>query len=208
MPTHCGTCRCAGVVSRIEVTSYAHGSTELLAVQIDAAINSGNSGGPAFNNAGECVGIAFQVCQASMVSPLNWCLRFPHSHHESLQAGSETKLLRVPSCHSHDSAGYAIAISLALTRASPKACSWSGAGQTCHHGVHLLQSYAGGEAENIGWIIPTPVIHHFLTDFITNGAFTGFPALGIKWQRMESAFLRCCSASGTCHIFNATLDLL
>ncbi len=33
-----------GVISRIEVTSYAHGSTELLAVQIDAAINSGNSG--------------------------------------------------------------------------------------------------------------------------------------------------------------------
>jgi len=54
-----------------------------------------------------------------------------------------------------------------------------------------LQSYAGGEAENIGWIIPTPVIHHFLTDFTTNGAFTGFPALGIKWQRMQSAFLRC-----------------
>lgn len=35
----------AGVVSRIEVTSYAHSSTELLGVQIDAAINSGNSGG-------------------------------------------------------------------------------------------------------------------------------------------------------------------
>ena len=34
-----------GVVSRIEVSSYAHGGSDLLAVQIDAAINSGNSGG-------------------------------------------------------------------------------------------------------------------------------------------------------------------
>ena len=34
-----------GVVSRVEHDSYAHSSIELLAVQIDAAINSGNSGG-------------------------------------------------------------------------------------------------------------------------------------------------------------------
>ena len=33
----------SGVVSRIEVTSYVHGAAELLGVQIDAAINSGNS---------------------------------------------------------------------------------------------------------------------------------------------------------------------
>uniref|UniRef100_A0A1D2A691 PDZ domain-containing protein n=1 Tax=Auxenochlorella protothecoides TaxID=3075 RepID=A0A1D2A691_AUXPR len=101
----------SGVVSRIEVTSYAHGATELLGVQIDAAINSGNSGGPVFNEAGECVGVAFQ-------------------------------------------------------------------------------SYAGSEAENIGYVIPTPVIHHFLVDYQRNGTFTGFPALGIQWQRMESATLR------------------
>ena len=55
----------SGVVSRIEVTSYVHGSTELLGVQIDAAINSGNSGGPVFNRAGECVGIAFQSMAGS-----------------------------------------------------------------------------------------------------------------------------------------------
>ncbi|KAK1323205.1 hypothetical protein QJS10_CPA02g00618 [Acorus calamus] len=50
-----------GVVSRIEVTSYAHGTSDLLGIQIDAAINPGNSGGPAFNEHGECIGVAFQV---------------------------------------------------------------------------------------------------------------------------------------------------
>ncbi|WVZ05007.1 hypothetical protein V8G54_018353 [Vigna mungo] len=50
----------SGVVSRMEILSYVHGSTELLGLQIDAAINSGNSGGPALNDKGKCVGIAFQ----------------------------------------------------------------------------------------------------------------------------------------------------
>lgn len=45
----------------LQVTSYSHGSTDLLAIQIDAAINGGNSGGPVFNHERQCVGIAFQV---------------------------------------------------------------------------------------------------------------------------------------------------
>lgn len=49
-----------GIVSRIELVSYAQSNRSLLAVQIDAAINSGNSGGPVIMN-GELVGVAFQA---------------------------------------------------------------------------------------------------------------------------------------------------
>ncbi|KAJ0829145.1 putative peptidase Do [Helianthus annuus] len=101
----------SGVVSRIEILSYVHGSTELLGLQIDAAINSGNSGGPAFNDKGNCVGIAFQSLK-----------------HE--------------------------------------------------------------DAENIGYVIPTPVIMHFIQDYEKNGSYTGFPILGVEWQKMENPDLR------------------
>lgn len=63
-------------------------------MQIDAAINAGNSGGPAFNDRGECVGIAFQSLK-----------------HE--------------------------------------------------------------DAENIGYVIPTPVITHFITDYARSDDYTG-----------------------------------
>lgn len=49
-----------GVVSRIEVTAYAQTSRQLLTVQIDAALNPGNSGGPVIKD-GKLVGIAMQV---------------------------------------------------------------------------------------------------------------------------------------------------
>ncbi|KAF7818249.1 protease Do-like 2, chloroplastic [Senna tora] len=102
-----------GVVSRIEVTSYAHGSSDLLGIQIDAAINPGNSGGPAFNDQGECIGVAFQV-------------------------------------------------------------------------------YRSDEAENIGYVIPTTVVSHFLTDYERNGKYTGFPCLGVLLQKLENPALRTC----------------
>ncbi|KAK5817840.1 hypothetical protein PVK06_022768 [Gossypium arboreum] len=99
------------VVSRIEILSYIHGSTKLLGLKIDAAINFGNTGGPAFNDKGHCVGITFQ-------------------------------------------------------------------------------SLRQDEAENIGYVIPTPVIQHFIQDYEKNGAYTGFPILGIEWQKMENPDLR------------------
>lgn len=42
------------------MTEYAQSGMHLLAIQIDAAINSGNSGGPVLNDYGQVVGVAFQ----------------------------------------------------------------------------------------------------------------------------------------------------
>jgi len=101
----------SGVVSRVEVMTYAQTCAELLGIQIDAAINSGNSGGPAFNNTGECLGIAFQ-------------------------------------------------------------------------------SLGADQAENIGYVIPTVVVLHFLNDLLKHGKYTGFPTLGVDTQTMENTHLR------------------
>ncbi len=50
-----------GIVSRIELQTYAHSHMDHLSIQIDAPINPGNSGGPAFDRAGNIVGIAIQT---------------------------------------------------------------------------------------------------------------------------------------------------
>lgn len=46
------------------------------------------------------------------------------------------------------------------------------------------------DAESIGYIIPTPVIEHFATDYERNGRYTAFPNLGVDWQKLESPHLR------------------
>ena len=53
-----------GVVSRIEVQRYEHSRRHLIAVTVDAAINDGNSGGPAYLD-DNVVGMAFQSLQAA-----------------------------------------------------------------------------------------------------------------------------------------------
>lgn len=45
------------------------------------------------------------------------------------------------------------------------------------------------QADNIGYIIPAPVIRHFLKD-IQNGRRDGIPGLGINWQKMENPDMR------------------
>ncbi len=48
-----------GIVSRIEHNRYAHSRESFLAIQIDAAVNPGSSGGPAMSN-GKIVGVVMQ----------------------------------------------------------------------------------------------------------------------------------------------------
>jgi len=98
-----------GIVSRVEHTNYSHSGAYLLTGQIDAPINSGNSGGPVLKE-GKIVGVAFQ----------------------------------------------------SLTSAS---------------------------YNNIGYMVPAPVIKHFLQD-IEDGKHDGTPDLGVSMQQMENPDLR------------------
>ena len=54
-----------GVISRIEYINYVWSGEYLPAIQIDAAINSGNSGGPTIDHNGNLIGIAMMKLEKS-----------------------------------------------------------------------------------------------------------------------------------------------
>ena len=53
-----------------------------------------------------------------------------------------------------------------------------------------FQSLSSEEVENIGYVVPITVVEHFLEDTRRHGGYTGFCALGIKLQHLESEAMR------------------
>jgi len=97
-----------GITSRIEVQEYSMSGLDMLQVQVDSAINSGNSGGPVFSD-GKVVGIAFQ-------------------------------------------------------------------------GID--------RAQLLGYMIPIPIVDHFLKEVFSGKAYRGFPVLPVEFHSLESPTLR------------------
>jgi len=98
----------SGVISRIQSFRYVHSGEKFLGIQIDAAVNPGNSGGPAIIN-GKIAGIVMQNM--------------------------------------------------------PK-------------------------AQNIGYLVPVPIIKHFLNDYFNDNNVDGFPEIGILTEKLENPSLR------------------
>lgn len=133
----------AGVVSRVDFQQYSFSGSSLLVVQIDASINSGNSGGPAFHN-GKVVGIAF----------------------ETLVRNATHRLCCGGAC--------------GCTFFLDASDAWLGFGLAW---AGLLKQE---DAENIGYIIPTEVVNHFLEDVERQTKpRIGFGRLGFQWQAVE-----------------------
>lgn len=63
-----------GTISRIEPQNYAWSYERMLAIQIDASVNSGNSGGAALNDNGEIVGIVMQSYAKSQADNISYII--------------------------------------------------------------------------------------------------------------------------------------
>jgi len=63
-----------GTISRIEPQNYVWSYERMLAIQIDASVNSGNSGGAALNDNGEIVGIVMQSYAKSQADNISYII--------------------------------------------------------------------------------------------------------------------------------------
>lgn len=95
-------CVTRGVVSRVttlpyEDTKFFLPNQELIAIQLDAAINSGNSGGPALDENGRIVGVAFSG-YAGSADNIGYIIPHPVIHNFLRQYEKDPVVSRVCDC--------------------------------------------------------------------------------------------------------------
>jgi len=92
-------CVTRGVVSRVttlpyEDTKFFLPNQELIAIQLDAAINSGNSGGPALDESGRIVGVAFSG-YAGSADNIGYIIPYPVINNFLRQFKSDPSVTRI-----------------------------------------------------------------------------------------------------------------
>eukprot|EP00955_Chlamydomonas_euryale_P090597 364557-Chlamydomonas_euryale.AAC.9 len=145
----------SGVVSRVEVAQYVHAATHLMAIQIDAAINPGNSG--------ETLSSVVMHCLGCMLAALTFVVKRaePRCLNVSYVAVETCPIIHLPG--------------------GPALQDDKVVGVAFQNLPH---------AENIGYIIPTPVVRHFISEVAKYGFYKGYCSLGILCQNLENPHLR------------------
>lgn len=62
-------------------------------------------------------------------------------------------------------------------------------GPVIKDGTIVGVAFQAGRGENVGYMVPAPLIQRFLQD-VEDGAYHGIPGIGISWQAMENRDLR------------------
>jgi len=65
----------------------------------------------------------------------------------------------------------------------------SSGGPVIHNDKIVGVAFQASSGENIGYMVSTPVVQHFLKD-IEDGKYDGFPSLGVSFQKMENPRIR------------------
>ena len=122
------------------MTDYAHGTTDLLGIQIDAAINDGNSG-IIFTHSTKAAAVQ---CSASKASIFFAFFMLVHAKRMAL-------------CNYPPLQGCLFSLTSSICSGGP---AFNLAGEVV--GV-AFQSLSGGD--NIGYLIPCDIVHHFLKQY-------------------------------------------
>lgn len=151
-----------GVVSRIGFVEYTHGNSSLMAIQTDAAINSGNSGGPMMKG-DKVIGVAFEHLNHAQ----NIGYAIPVMIVKHFLNDKPTKIMDFTNAHT---CGYG---NLNVNNNDSEDM------KAIYDEFDVVSVESNESNNNIYNIIPNKTI-------ITQG----FPKVGISWQPIENPYLK------------------